>query len=218
MTEEQFTNFQEKLEKELEEIKKHYLSKSSEELYDNCKNMYLTKYMYDYLVEETEHLHKFVFPKENILQTYVDYFNEHYDYVNDDNMYLCIEDYANEHKLQYLIKGQLYDPIPFGNEDDDWVGDGDNPTCGDCGCEIGELHLPCCDIERCPCCHGQMLSCDCGTKVEITDENIGHLGHLIEQQKIDNAELEKELQQIYKKIAREKTKEQKSNKNKDTEM
>jgi len=37
--------------------------------------------------------------------------------------------------------------------------------CGDCGCREGELHkfFPECDMERCPICKGQLLSCGCDT-------------------------------------------------------
>lgn len=33
--------------------------------------------------------------------------------------------------------------------------------CPDCGCEEGQLHEPGCDMERCPFCSHQLLSCDC---------------------------------------------------------
>ncbi len=36
-----------------------------------------------------------------------------------------------------------------------------NQTCHDCGCKEGEIHKFGCDMERCPFCHGQLLSCDC---------------------------------------------------------
>jgi hypothetical protein len=33
--------------------------------------------------------------------------------------------------------------------------------CHDCGCKEGELHQYGCDMEECPFCGGQLLSCDC---------------------------------------------------------
>ena len=33
--------------------------------------------------------------------------------------------------------------------------------CHDCGCFEGELHMPDCDMEWCPFCGGQLISCLC---------------------------------------------------------
>ena len=111
---------------------------------------------------------------------------------------------------KYLIKGKLYDPILFGNEDEDWVfGDRETATCGDCGCKVGEQHLKYCDIERCPCCELQLLSCDCGVIYNISKDMEKHLAFYIEQQRIENKKLEQEMKELYDRLAK---------KNQDTEM
>ncbi len=115
-----------------------------------------------------------------------------------------------EAKTKYLIQGQLYDPILFGDEDSDWVGDGEDPTCGDCGCHVGEQHLDCCDIERCPRCGGQMLSCNCGTKYLISEEDMKDLPQIIEEQKIVNKRLEETEKAILEAYEKKKQKDDKA--------
>lgn len=44
-------------------------------------------------------------------------------------------------------------------------------SCPDCGCKTGEYHLKSCDIERCPKCKMQLLSCDCPFTMIAEDDS-----------------------------------------------
>ena len=41
--------------------------------------------------------------------------------------------------------------------------------CPDCGASPGEFHQPACDVEQCPYCGGQLLSCDCRRRPPLDD-------------------------------------------------
>lgn len=83
-----------------------------------------------------------------------------------------------------LIRGKLYYPIKVGDEGD-WYENCTDGPCDDCGRTFEEPHLPGCDIERCPACGGQMISCDCGPIYRVADGYIDKksLNELIEKQK-----------------------------------
>lgn len=73
------------------------------------------------------------------------------------------EIFAAQSLIVYVIEGEEYRRIPYGAESS-WLdvdpGYADIP-CHDCAVVKGQLHVPGCDMEQCPRCGGQMLSCEC---------------------------------------------------------
>lgn len=59
----------------------------------------------------------------------------------------------------YLIGGQEVARVRYGDEADDWGAD--KRQCHDCAVVKGQFHVGGCDVERCPVCGGQVISCDC---------------------------------------------------------
>ena len=67
----------------------------------------------------------------------------------------------------YAIGGKELSRVKYGEESDDWGAD--KHPCGDCAVQKGQFHVIGCDIERCPACDGQALSCDCPYEGDDSD-------------------------------------------------
>lgn len=94
------------------------------------------------------------FPREIQTAKFVEY-----------NRHLMIEGWPEriqqaQLELQYLINDEKWSRIPYGDEREEW-GNELPSYCGDCGVLEGQLHVPGCDLERCPVCLAQSISCDC---------------------------------------------------------
>jgi hypothetical protein len=57
------------------------------------------------------------------------------------------------------ICGAVYPRIRYGDEPGDWGAD--RQGCRDCGVIKRQFHVPSCDVECCPRCGGQAITCDC---------------------------------------------------------
>jgi hypothetical protein len=52
----------------------------------------------------------------------------------------------------------------------------DSDECPECGAATGELHELGCDVEQCPYCGGQFISCDCRRRAPM-DDRLPWAGH-----------------------------------------
>lgn len=73
---------------------------------------------------------------------------------------------AAQRVRRYLIGGREFVRVRYGSEQDDWGAD--RGPCGDCGVKKGQLHVMGCDIEPCPRCGGQVITCGC---VDLDDQS-----------------------------------------------
>jgi hypothetical protein len=66
----------------------------------------------------------------------------------------------------YIVGERRLPRIRYGDESDDWRAD--IIPCHDCAVVKGQLHVPDCDVEECPNCNGQAISCDCALQPSVT--------------------------------------------------
>ncbi len=59
-------------------------------------------------------------------------------------------------------------------------------NCSDCGNDKGEYHREGCDIERCPICKLQLLTCDCNLRISMTNKKylLNYMGEKFERKPI----------------------------------
>ena len=63
--------------------------------------------------------------------------------------------------------GLVFDRIRYGAEVGEWGASASYQRCHDCGVEAGGVHHDGCDMECCPFCGDQFISCDCGEAVRL---------------------------------------------------
>ncbi len=64
---------------------------------------------------------------------------------------------AAQFVTQYEIDDIPYARVRYGDEQRPWPAG----PCHDCAVLRGQYHVPGCDAEECPRCHGQAIGCDC---------------------------------------------------------
>jgi hypothetical protein len=88
------------------------------------------------------------------------------------NFFQLLDEYKESSLQKTLVsRGKRYKRLRYGydkwdeveeNEDDlDWNKFTSEHPCHDCFVKKGEYHIPGCDVERCPKCKEQLISCDC---------------------------------------------------------
>lgn len=189
MTDEQFDNWKTLIEHSKKQFLNYYSKiKDINPVFEREKEYTLK--IYDVIMKVGKQKNFYKVAKSNVLNKYREFIIANGLTFEEDDISEALDLYNDNYRENYLIRGHLYRPIFFGEEDDFWDFEEDD-TCGDCGCHYGKQHLPNCDIERCPCCGGQMLSCDCGVIYSIDDTNKDDIPRLKHEQELQNAELDK---------------------------
>jgi len=65
-------------------------------------------------------------------------------------------------RVPIIFGGTVYEPSRYHFAEE-------SGRCHDCGIAHGNYHHPGCDVERCPVCGGQLISCCCEESFEVKD-------------------------------------------------
>lgn len=65
--------------------------------------------------------------------------------------------------------------VRFGKEPRGWRS---GERCGDCGVVRGAFHHPGCDVQRCPSCRGQLITCGCEFDEDPLEDARGEVLHV----------------------------------------
>jgi len=133
--------------------------------YSNLLNFYTDFFNSEISLSESDTLHKHVpsnlWKEEDDIS---DAFIENVVYFNDIFMTAELkEEILNEQsKKTIILDGQIYKRIPFGSPLEGLSIDSNLISpCHDCSVITSQIHLLGCDMERCPRCGRQLISCSC---------------------------------------------------------
>jgi hypothetical protein len=76
---------------------------------------------------------------------------------NDKESRWCGDKKPAKNPTHFVINGQEFERVKYGSGEDDLK----FPKCDDCGVPRGFHHLIGCDLEPCPRCTCQAITCDC---------------------------------------------------------
>jgi hypothetical protein len=100
-------------------------------------------------------------------------FYEHIVYFNEIFMTKALKDeiLQEQERPHLIIDGSKYERIRYGSPDE--YGDIEYPyyqhLCHDCAVIKGQIHLFGCDMERCPKCKNQLITCECDYEYPYND-------------------------------------------------
>lgn len=76
-----------------------------------------------------------------------------------------------QHVRAYRLRGRVVRRVAYGSERFDWHAG--RVPCHDCAVVEGQLHVPGCDVEECPLCHHQLISCGCADPEDEEEDVFG---------------------------------------------